>query len=1096
MTSVGPVNLDEPASIPLPASPPTSVRSSHAIPADPIISTIPSGPLAESEDTAPTSQADDAESISAESDATVEPSIEQKRRSSIDMIGSGINLDVEMNSVWPEDQENGVRSSQPFETENKTTLSALIGQSDIEAFPSPDRPRSDSSGSVYSSDSDQVDWSDLDSKEEAEPRGAETDESTAFLLARLEQENNALATDPRFGLKEEPKKPKQGRPPSINVMKRLVREPSRASISHLAQIPEPPPMTELEFWAALVKDYAQTAQRLPTLTSNKIKDGVPPPLRGVVWLSMVGGRDDRLSEIFDKLLLETSPYENMIGKDIGRSFPGVDMFKEAGGHGQQMLAKVLKVFSLYDEEIGYCQGLGFLVGPLLMQMEEKDAFCVLVRLMEQYDLRSCFMPDLAGLHLRIFQFQRLLTQHMPELSAHLESLSVEAAYLSQWFLSFFAVTSPLPMLFRIYDVILAEGASETVMRVALSLMRRNESRLMALSEFEEVMQLLLSRSLWEPYAYNADDLVNDFVGFTGLVTREALQKLDKQFRESKGGAEDPAVRVGRFADASSAASRFLGRLLTAHSASKSQSNLSPPDSASPAPRGFMKRSPSKQSIASTINNADNSSESTTSVDTGNTEATAISRDSSAEGLSINSKTESVTIAAIGAVSKEDKDLHGQIEDLLTALGEMQRDQGLLNAQFQKEREEREEDHKLFTDILLRIKKEPTTTKADRRQTAPSLQHLSPETVSIQAELGDVAERIDERLSAHRDLRRSSMLESKARLRQSLNRSKDQLSVEMARSQELSKRLDEQEQENTTIKDQLGQARSRLQEGLRERRRLEKVIEDLKPGNRNSLHRNSLHRSSVTWSDSSHIPSLRRSDTLDSNRMSLSSNSSNTSPTSPPGLKELNLNRNSSSSTSRHAKSNSRNNGNGGLSPGTLALPNRSSSLVTSPSPTKEQQEKAGKADEMLVELVNSKTSEAMARQELEEVKARLDTMRRMMVFQQQQQQNSSSQPLGSPTLTVTTDHGGGNASGHAFSKSEGTVLMQASTGQQESPSLPRPKSGDNEPANSTNSLTPPTPTPSAKGHGSAGSIGGFWPWGRRTTSTANATIPPDKEDKK
>ena len=138
-------------------------------------------------------------------------------------------------------------------------------------------------------------------------------------------------------------------------------------------------MTELEFWAALVRDYPQTAQRLPTLTSNKIKSGVPPPLRGVVWVSMVGARDLELADRFDKLCHETSPYEGLIGKDIGRSFPGVEMFRDPEGEGQQMLGRVLRAFSLYDTEIGYCQGLGFLVGPLLMQMGDKDAFCVLVK---------------------------------------------------------------------------------------------------------------------------------------------------------------------------------------------------------------------------------------------------------------------------------------------------------------------------------------------------------------------------------------------------------------------------------------------------------------------------------------------------------------------------------------------------------------------------------------------------------------------------------------------------------------------------------------------------------------------------------------------
>ncbi len=138
-------------------------------------------------------------------------------------------------------------------------------------------------------------------------------------------------------------------------------------------------MTELEFWAALVKNYRQTAQRLPTLTANKIRAGIPPPLRGVVWVSMAGARERTLEEAFDRLVGESSPYDNIIGKDIGRSFPGVDMFRDPEGEGQKMLGRVLKCFSLYDDKIGYCQGLGFLVGPLLMQMGDREAFCVLVR---------------------------------------------------------------------------------------------------------------------------------------------------------------------------------------------------------------------------------------------------------------------------------------------------------------------------------------------------------------------------------------------------------------------------------------------------------------------------------------------------------------------------------------------------------------------------------------------------------------------------------------------------------------------------------------------------------------------------------------------
>lgn len=96
-------------------------------------------------------------------------------------------------------------------------------------------------------------------------------------------------------------------------------------------------------------------------------------------MSIAGARDAFLEDEYDRLCGESSPYEKLIGKDIGRSYPGVDMFRDPDGEGQKMLGKVLNAFSLWDQEIGYCQGLGFVVGPLLMHMGDKEAFCVLLR---------------------------------------------------------------------------------------------------------------------------------------------------------------------------------------------------------------------------------------------------------------------------------------------------------------------------------------------------------------------------------------------------------------------------------------------------------------------------------------------------------------------------------------------------------------------------------------------------------------------------------------------------------------------------------------------------------------------------------------------
>jgi hypothetical protein len=200
-----------------------------------------------------------------------------------------------------------------------------------------------------------------------------------MLLARLEQENNRLATNPKSVKVKvvEQLSVRRPRPPSMAQLREMVNGPTPKALRY--SVLPPPPMTDLEFYMALVKDYQQTAARLPTLLSNKIRKGIPPPLRGVVWQSMAGARDTLLLEQFDRLSGESSPYEGIIGKDLGRSFPGVDMFRDPDGDGQRMLGRVLKCFSLYDHKIGYCQGLAFLVGPLLMHMPDNQAFCVLVR---------------------------------------------------------------------------------------------------------------------------------------------------------------------------------------------------------------------------------------------------------------------------------------------------------------------------------------------------------------------------------------------------------------------------------------------------------------------------------------------------------------------------------------------------------------------------------------------------------------------------------------------------------------------------------------------------------------------------------------------
>lgn len=59
---------------------------------------------------------------------------------------------------------------------------------------------------------------------------------------------------------------------------------------------------------------------------------------------------------------------DVIERDIARSYPDHTQFKDENGQGQRDLRDVLKAYSQYNPQVGYCQGMGRLAGCMLMHM--------------------------------------------------------------------------------------------------------------------------------------------------------------------------------------------------------------------------------------------------------------------------------------------------------------------------------------------------------------------------------------------------------------------------------------------------------------------------------------------------------------------------------------------------------------------------------------------------------------------------------------------------------------------------------------------------------------------------------------------------------
>lgn len=303
-----------------------------------------------------------------------------------------------------------------------------------------------------------------------------------------------------------------------------------------------------DFWGAVMADYHQFARDNSEELARAIESGIPNSLRGMLWQLMSASKDTSLESEYAKYLKESSVHEKAIARDLGRTFPHHDFFRDGKGIGQENLFNVLKAYSLYDPEVGYCQGLPFVVAVLLLNMPEEEAFCLLVRLMTTYGLRGHFLPEMPALQMRLFQFDRLLEEVLPVLHVHFLRQGVKSSmFCSQWFLTIFSYRFPLDVVFRIYDNVLATGI-EAIFGFAIALLKRSEELLLKL-KFDDILGYMRN-SLFEAYkneqeGSEASYFVDQFIRDASLIpiTPFMLDAYAHEYEDSVREREAHAIEM-------------------------------------------------------------------------------------------------------------------------------------------------------------------------------------------------------------------------------------------------------------------------------------------------------------------------------------------------------------------------------------------------------------------------------------------------------------------------------------------------------------------------------------------------------------------------
>ncbi|NWU18392.1 US6NL protein, partial [Cephalopterus ornatus] len=255
---------------------------------------------------------------------------------------------------------------------------------------------------------------------------------------------------------------------------------------------------------------------------RRIYKGIPLQFRGQVWslLLDVPKMKEEMKDLYNKLKWQargSSSFIRQIDLDVNRTYRDHIMFRDRYGVKQQSLFHVLAAYSIYNTEVGYCQGMSQITALLLMYMNEEDAFWALVKLlsgpkhaMHGMVPRHSVCLGITWIFVSIFKLLHSLqdSQDMPT-----------SLYTTKWFFQCFLDRTPFTLSLRIWDIYILEG-ERILTAMSYTILKLHRKHLMKL-QMEELVKFL-QETLAKDFFYEDDFVIEQLQNSLAELKRAKL----------------------------------------------------------------------------------------------------------------------------------------------------------------------------------------------------------------------------------------------------------------------------------------------------------------------------------------------------------------------------------------------------------------------------------------------------------------------------------------------------------------------------------------------------------------------------------------------
>lgn len=228
--------------------------------------------------------------------------------------------------------------------------------------------------------------------------------------------------------------------------------------------------------------------------SRRIYKGIPGALRGQIWCLLLGVDQSKKDNptVYDEMKENARrwcPLSDIrqIDLDVNRTYRDHIMFRRRYDVKQQALFHVLAAYSMYNTEVGYCQGMSQIAALMLMYMNEEDAFWALSALLgDKKQMHGFFIPGFP----KLLRFQehhdRILKKLLRKVRKHLDENDIYSGlYTIKWFLQCFLDRVPFRLCLRLWDIYLLEG-ERVLVAMSYNLLRMHRRKILKLSMDELV----------------------------------------------------------------------------------------------------------------------------------------------------------------------------------------------------------------------------------------------------------------------------------------------------------------------------------------------------------------------------------------------------------------------------------------------------------------------------------------------------------------------------------------------------------------------------------------------------------------------------------